>query len=377
MSISKPVAVLLYPLIFIGIAAASFLPAEGVFRLLGDKPSGDMRGLYESFGPGGYKLGANVDTSADWASGKFSVHTDGLGLRCDRDRTFAVNPGDQLDVLFVGDSQGVGNGVNFESTIAGSAALCARERQLRVANMSVGGHTMTQQLELLRELTEEKHIKARMYVLLTTPVMTLGCDGYSHATVGTDGRLYDAPKTPREMALIYLKSHAVTYSRVRNAIRNAGIGVNPTRDTPFLFHVYGEGIEESRASQNFTECVGRFAAFASEHGARLMLVYVPLTVEADFQNVDQAATSRGLKLDRDLPGRICASVSKNLNLPFHDLRPTVQKLRLDGDTLHLTGDYHYDSTLSSACGRSICGALQSFLLPRQANTNPSSPSSWN
>lgn len=377
MSISKPAALLLYPLLFIGIGATSFLPAEGVFRLLGDKPSGDMRGLYESFGAGGYKLGANVDTSADWASGKFSVYTDGLGLRCDRNRTFAVNPGDLLDVLFVGDSQGVGNGVDFESAIAGSAALCAREEKLRVANMSVGGHTMTQQLELLKGLTEGKQIKGRMYVLLTTPVMTLGCDGYSRAAVGTDGRLYDGPKTPREMALIYLKSHAVTYSRVRNAIRNAGIGVTRAQDTPFLFHLYGNRIEESSARQNFTECVGRFAAFAAEHGAKFMLVYMPLTVEADFQSVEQAANSRGIDLDRDLPGRICASAAKELNLPFHDLRPVLQKLRAEGDALHLIGDYHYDGTLSSACGRSICGALQSLLGPQEANTNPSLPKSWN
>ena len=377
MSISKTASSLLYPLIFIGIGAASFLPAEGVFRLLGDKPSGDMRGLYEGFGTGGYKLGANVDTSADWASGKFSVFTDSLGLRCDRNRSFAVNPGEPLDVLFVGDSQGVGNGVNFESTIAGSAALCGREQQLRVANMSVGGHSMRQQLELLRSLIEEKHLRARLYVLLVTPVMTFGCDGYTRATVGSDGRLYDAPKTPREMALIYLKSHAVTYSRVRNAIRNAGIGVNPTRDTPFLFHVYGEGIEESRASQIFTECVRQFASFAAEHDAKLMLVYVPLTVEADFQSVEQAAAARGITLDRDLPGRICASVSKELHLPFHDLRPIVQKMHLEGDALHLTGDYHYDARLSSACGRSICGAWQDLLGARTANTNSVFTASWN
>ena len=108
-----------------------------------------------------------------------------------------------------------------------------------------------------------------------------------------------------------------------------------------------------------------------------MLVYVPLSVEADFQSLDQAATSRGIKLDRDLPGRICASVSKDLNLPFHDLRPTVEKLHSAGDALHLTGDYHYDSTLSSACGRSICGAWQNLLRPQTADTNSVFTASWN
>ena len=108
-----------------------------------------------------------------------------------------------------------------------------------------------------------------------------------------------------------------------------------------------------------------------------MLVYMPLTVEADFEPVEQAAAARGIKLDRDLPARICASVAAQLNLPLHDLRPVVGQLRSEGDALHLTGDYHYDSALSSACGKSICGALTRTLRQQQAGTSSDLPSSWN
>jgi hypothetical protein len=85
-----------------------------------------------------------------------------------------------------------------------------------------------------------------------------------------------------------------------------------------------------------------------------MLVYVPQLRRFSKRGAGRR-TRR--KLDRDLPGRICASVSKDLHLPFHDLRPIVQKMHLEGDALRLTGDYHYASTLSSR-GRSICGAWQ-------------------
>ena len=43
--------------------------AEFVFRLLGDEPSFDLRGLYAPFASGNYKLGPEVETSARFASG--------------------------------------------------------------------------------------------------------------------------------------------------------------------------------------------------------------------------------------------------------------------------------------------------------------------
>jgi len=364
MSISSWAGFLCYPLVFASIAVASFIPAEAVFRLLGDAPSEDLRGLYAPFGDNGYKLGANVDTSASWASGPFFVHTDGLGLRCDRDRRFAVHPGDLLDVVFLGDSQGFGNGVSFESTIAGTVAACEYNRQLRVANISVGGHTITQQLELLQRLVTEDHLRARTYVLLTTPVMALGCDGYTHAAVGADGRLYDGPKTAEQMAVIYLKSHSVTYSRIRDAIRNIGIGLAPPRDTPFLFRLYDAGVDEQRVTNTLTHCVQQLTAFADTQRANLAMVYVPLTVEAGFSDISEAAASHGIRLDPDLPSRIAASVSRRLGVPFLDLRPVARDLRANGDPLHLKGDYHYDATLSSSCGKRVGAALSD--LPRRS-----------
>ena len=65
---------------------ASIFVAECVFRVLGDRPSPEMRGLYTAFGDGAYKLLPNARTGANWASGSFSVTTDDLGMRCDPER---------------------------------------------------------------------------------------------------------------------------------------------------------------------------------------------------------------------------------------------------------------------------------------------------
>ena len=66
-------------------------------------------GWYEQFGEG-YRHRPSVDTGADWSTGHFSVHTDDIGLRCDAARRMGSKPGDTIDVLFMGDSYGFGNG---------------------------------------------------------------------------------------------------------------------------------------------------------------------------------------------------------------------------------------------------------------------------
>jgi len=177
--------------------ALSWPIAEVVFRIMGDHPSDDLASLYMPFGSGSYKLRPGIDTKASWAAGTFTVHTDGLGLRCDEQRCLAVGQGERVDVLFLGDSQGFGNGVSFEESVCGVAAQLARRDGLRVANACVGGHAALNQLELARWLCETQHLSARTYVLLATPVLVRNADGFTRARVGADGRLYETPRAMR------------------------------------------------------------------------------------------------------------------------------------------------------------------------------------
>ena len=113
--------------------------AECVFRLARQRPSEDLGGLFVPFGHGSYKLGPWVNTQTPWAPGRFSVHTDGLGLCCDADRRLTTKAGDHLDLLSLGDSQGFGHGVSFRDSIAGSAAELAPTDGMRCANACVNG----------------------------------------------------------------------------------------------------------------------------------------------------------------------------------------------------------------------------------------------
>ena len=324
--------------------------AEEIFRLLGDKPSGDLKGLFIEFGDRSYRLAPNVLTGANWASGEFEVATDDLGLRCDTAGRYSIGPQTVVDFLFMGDSQGFGNGVNFEDTIPGVAAELAAKQNLRTANTSVGGHGAMNQVEVVNELQNKYGLNAKSYVVLLTPGMTMYGSGYNRASVGSDGKLYGKETTRFEQGWIFLKQNAVSYSRLRTAIRNVGIGAEPSAEAPFILQVYAKDFKEREARANLTSFLEAVRRLGKGTQAPVSVAYVPLTVEVDFAGVEAAAQARGMTADRNLPLNLARDVSRELGLPFINLRPVLEAEAAKENALHLKGDYHYNSKLSKACG---------------------------
>jgi hypothetical protein len=325
--------------------------------MTGDQPSPDMQGLFAPFGDGGYKLGASVDTYAFFAQGRVTVATDELGLRCDVARRHAVKPGGVVDVLVMGDSQGFGNGVNFEDSIAGSFAELEAGQGLRVANTSVGGHSLGSQYEIARWLVETQHVKVSNFVLLLTPVMLHSGNEINRANVGADGRLYSGDAGFQATLNLWMKTNLVLYSRIRDAVRNYGIGAQPEARSA-VFDYYQVGPQPDTARQELLAGIGQMKEFAAKHGANLYMVYVPLTVEADFAPVKQAAAKVGMDLDPDVSLALASTVANLLHVPLHSLKPVLQRLQAEGEQMNVKGDFHYSSILSRACGSDLAANLK-------------------
>lgn len=350
MSISRTCRCFAALIVVVAVWASSFFIAEAAFRLLGDKPSSDLGGLFTGFGDHSYRLAPEVHTGANWASGAFEVATDGLGLRCDVQGRFRAEPGTTVDFLFLGDSQGFGNGVSFKDTIPGVVAERAATRNLSAANASVGGHGPRNQIEIVKELQERYRLSVNHFVVLLTPGMTMYGNSYTRASVGTDGRLYGKKTTRLEEVWIFLKQNSVSYSRLRNAIRNLGIGSSPSAAAPFIFQVYATDFKEQEARANLTSFLKTVLKFAKGEKNAVTVAYLPITVEVDFSGVEAAAKASGLIVDRDQPLNLAREVTRTIGLQFINLRPILARKAKEGITLHLKGDYHYDSDLSRACG---------------------------
>jgi hypothetical protein len=350
MSISRLKTILKYSGTFLVIWTVTLFGAEGAFRLAGDKPSADMAGLYAQFGKG-YKHRPSVDTGADWSTGYFSVHTDDLGLRCDTARRMGSKAGDRVDVLFMGDSQGFGNGVNFEETIPGTVARLALEQDYLVRNSCVGGHHPPDQLMLAKALRER--IQVSHYVYLFTPVALASCDSLSVANVGADGNLYGDTVSSIMLMRMWIKTHSVTFSRIRDAIRAQGIGVKPNEESSFVYELYATGELEKTRLQQCRDFLRSFKEFAAQDGGTVQLVYVPLTLETDFDRILRSAEKIGLSVDLNAPFRVLDTAAKDLNIEMHDLRPVVRELHTEGVQLSLYPDFHFTPAVSKVAGETV------------------------
>ena len=370
MSTSSFRSTLRYLATWLLIWTASVGAAELVFRLRGEQPSEDMGGLYEQFGMG-FKLRPFVDTGATWSTGAFTVHTDALGLRCDLGRRMATKQHDRVDWLFLGDSQGFGNGVSYEDTIVGTVAAHAAESGQVVRNACIGGQKPRNQIELGTLLRERDGLRVLNYVYLFTPVATASCGSFTSATVGADGRLYGPRTTPALIARTWIKTHSVVFGRVRDAVRSKGFNVQPDEELPAVFGPFRTGEIEEASTRLCVEDVQRLKAFASEGNAELQLVYLPLTLEMSFEGIQSGAEAKGIEVDVNAPFRVLSAAAEQNGVPLHDLRPVLRALHATGQPLSLFPDFHYTPAVSRASGRSIWEHLMSFRRhPLDVETKP-------
>ena len=198
--------------------------AEGVFRGLGKWPSNNVGDVYESFGEGSFKHRPNCAVRENWFSGEFFIYTDDLGLRFGDRPDGGVKPGRRVDILVLGDSQGFGNGVDFEDSIVGVLQSQAQAAGVTVANASVGGHLLRNQIELAKWLRHVRDLEFRSILLLLTPRMIFEADRYVRATVSEDGLLYKSRPTLVARIRAWLRTHSSIYVVVRDAYRSTGAG---------------------------------------------------------------------------------------------------------------------------------------------------------
>lgn len=343
---------LLLAAIPVAVFLASVPIADAAFRLLGDRPATSLKGLYVAFGNRNYKHAPGVETDANWSTGRFGVVTDELGLRVDRARVHAVKAGQPLDVLLIGDSQGFGQGVDFEESLAGVFAQLAASGGKRVGNAAVGGHYLANQYEIVHWIRERNRLDETRILLLITPYLVATAGERNAALVGEDGRLYGRKPSSWQLAMTWVKTNTVLYARLRDAIRT--MGLLPTDGgSRTALDVYPAGDAAGATERRLLESLRGFLSANDLTGQRLWIVYAPLVAELDFEPIRAAAAAQGVQVDADSPARIAASVAAALEAPFLDLRQTLLRLRSEGVTLSLPGDPHYSARASRESAEAI------------------------
>lgn len=328
--------------------------AELGFRLSGDRPTTELEGLYEGFGSLSYKHRAHVVADADWIEGRFSVATDGYGLRCGRGQANSVLPARDFDLLLLGDSQGYGQGLDFEQTISGVLSRLAARRAMSVGNASVGGHYLENQFELLRWLYE-RGVRPRSVLILMTPYLLASSGRLNQAQVDSRGRLTNGVSSRREQFTLWLKTHTVVYARLRNSVREL-IPLGGRPEAPLLIRFYSLDSEASYRERLFEFLTG-LSRWTAERGVGLAIAYTPLAAEIDFGVIARAARERSIQTDPNMPYRTVEWVAGELGIRLFDLRPVLARARSAGQKLTLLKDPHYNAAVSEACAEAIWSSI--------------------
>jgi len=339
-------------LIPLGIFVMSMPVADAAFRLLGDRPAAALEGLFVSFGGRNYKHAPRVSTDAHWSTGRFAVVTDDFGLRTDRARSLAARAGEPVHWIVIGDSQGFGQGVDYEESLVGGFAALAATNGIRVANAAIGGHYLANQYELFQWLRDRVGMEKTRVLLLLTPRLIETAGEFNAPRVGADGRLYGREPTSWQRATLWIKTQTVLYTRLRDAVRQLGL-LQGERRAGTALDVYPAGAAAAIAERKLVDSLRAFMSAASLSATDLWIVYAPLAAELDFEPIGRMAVAKGVEVDPDAPGRIAAAAAAALQVRFLDLRSTLARLQSDGVRLSLPGDPHYSAAASRASAEAI------------------------
>jgi hypothetical protein len=338
--------------------------ADLTFRLLGDRPSEDLNGLFEGWVDGTYRLAKGVRTSAEFYSGPMEVYTDSLRLRTGAQPGRWHHRGDTTDILLLGDSQTFGNNLNWPETIAGQLDSLAQTAGWRVANAGTGAHSMRNQLDVARTLIEQDSLVPRRLVLLVTPVMMNNPGARNRVRVGEDGQLYQGEPTPIRRLTKWLKMNTTVYARARGTFRYvkeslvADATAVDQRD-PGVLQFYNVETDAAAKRDSLVVQLDSLNRLAREHGATAYVAYLPLAIEGTFDEVAQVAKERNVKVARDLPQSILAEAATRAEIPLIDVRPALDSAVSRRHPLTVVADPHYSAPLSGLIAGELWKGLRS------------------
>lgn len=324
--------------IWVAVAFLSVGVAEGAYRLLDVRPPGLLDGVYEPFGDRSFRLRPGVGVLNDWVSGKFWVYSDELGFRSgipDAER----GPADtsQRDVLWLGDSQGFGHGVDYESSVAGVLDQRLRGDERRLRNLAIGGHFLNNQVEVLEWLLAEHVSEPEAIFVATTPRM-LGMGASYKRVYIENGRMWEGRPSRVTRARAWLAGNSAVYLVLRNALASEG-----PAEAGSALDLYARDTFQLRLTE-LEPAADRVRAAGARSGAALVVVYLPLAFDLDVDAYVRESGESAERYSSSVPRRLARAFADEIGATFVDARPALEALE-DGQ-VSLRGDAHYNVNAS-------------------------------
>lgn len=185
-------------------------------RAVGRPPTSNTDGIFAEYGQGSYRLAPNLSYRSVSRSYRCTIHTNQFGLR---DRAPGPRRLAAPYLAWMGDSATFANGVDYQESFVGLFDDLAASRGLGVVNLAVGGHHISEQEDMLRELLAAAPSPPARVIFVFTPQVLALFDGHYDDLMVKDGYLFPRKGWRLPYLRLMLGNASAAYCFLRDAIR--------------------------------------------------------------------------------------------------------------------------------------------------------------
>ena len=324
-------------------------------RVMGRRSFEISQGEYAQHGSS-YRLKKNTTKIHDWSTSTFTVHTNSFGTR---ERTVGEKDmSDRPYIVFLGDSQVFGLGVDYEESFVGIFADHAAEKGVDVLNLAVGGHFLLEQEEMFRDMIKILPEKPSLVFYTINASSMNWFDSIHKSIVVKDGYVFYEATWKSAYLRMMLTNNFSIYVYFRDIFwslhRSWGGGDGNVRlPNHFAWYSKESRLYDPAIVLKLEDHLDRFKSYCDDCGIRVIYLYVPV---ADSFTIRERVTRLGqdpAEYDIYLYDRFIEDYCARHEYLCLNPKPLLKEYYDQGEQLDLGRDLHYNEFSNRLVGEYI------------------------
>ena len=289
----------------------------------------------------------------DRSTGIYTIITNSLGARDKTTGEKALRH--RPYVVFLGDSQVLSEGVDYEESFVGIFADYAEERGIEVLNLSIGGYYLLEQEEFFRDIVNSLPRNPSVVFYTFNPRSMNWFDKIHKSMVVKNGYLFYEATWKSAYVRMMLQNNLSIYVFFRDIFwglyRSLSWEDGEVR-LPKHFDLYSgkSRLYDAETAHRLENHISRFQSYCDELGTRTIYMYVPI---ADSFRIEEVVTQLGRDpddYDISLYEIFLEDYCTKHGHLYLNPKPLLKKYYDQGVELDLGRDLHYNEFSNRVVG---------------------------
>jgi hypothetical protein len=342
-----------FSVIFFTVTLCFFILEIGL-RFIGRGPVNLHEGIYEEYEDFyRYKENLKKEIVRPWFS--YFFYTDRYGFRAPENTQYK-NLKNTPFITFLGASDVVGDGLNYEETFVGIIKSYASKKGIEVINMAVGGHTFINQEILLKKFIGNKNFPKVVYFCFNDfTISNFDWKNFKSSRIKViNGDLYDLGNWLMAYIKMQLTCYSGSYSFLREKYRilKLKFGYSNT-NSPFSFiDLYSKKnrIRQQGTMNQYINYLKKFESLCINNGIEPVYIYIPLADSFRFNDILAKFNKDPNQYDTSFHEIVLKKHCEKQNIKFISLMSEMKKYHNKGRELNFDNDSHYNAFSNKIIG---------------------------